>query len=557
MSRCFVGESDRGLGADSEVRQLVEEELYGQLVTRDMMDEIKAVQEERAWICTEKRRMHTLAFSCCGYTCDEYDLGQYGLIYGVQVKHGSVFRCPRCNHMVKGQTVARIAEGAVDEAYHFFYRRMDSGDLAVIGLWAGKRWGYYSKMGSSIYEMAEVPLEVNPTEIVILSRTAATRRYIHRLYEYFGDDLCWYYEGWQKRKTAREKVQGTGIHPHAIDYYRHDANLADQLNDLEQHTLAAIQNSMTKWRGDYIDVLKRTLREPGIEYLLRMGLNDLAYPTLDWQRKLVHTQKTKPTEILPLDSNELARLRDSGVQLKSWMLIVPHAARKLKQPIKLERGMECVRRIVGGASEYRCGILFDMLMKHGKRLGLSAMLRYIHRLKGDELGDWSDYLRMLEDLEPETRDGKVIYPKDPKAAHAEMAMHYKNMKAEIFAEKVAQAAAGWAKDYTFQACGLILSPFETPTEITAEGMVQHICIGSYVESYARRRTILCKLRRVEEPDKPFHAVEFALNGKMVQCRGAYNQTLVEDVPLVKAFWEAWQEAHDTEFEVNLTERRTA
>ena len=88
-----------------------------------------------------------------------------------------------------------------------------------------------------------------------------------------------------------------------------------------------------------------------------------------------------------------------------------------------------------------------------------------------------------------------------------------------------------------------------------EGTMQHICIGSYVERYAGGGTILCKLRRAAEPDKPWHAVEFTTGGAMVQCRGDHNRSEEEDLPVLKRFWAAWDRARKTKTELHVQVRR--
>ena len=121
------------------------------------------------------------------------------------------------------------------------------------------------------------------------------------------------------------------------------------------------------------------------------------------------------------------------------------------------------------------------------------------------------------------------------------------LKARI--RKRAEALAG---RYSFQACGLVLAPFQSATDIIREGMAQSICIGTYVERYASGGTILCTLRREDAPEEPFHAVEFSrTTGAMVQCRGAHNRTLDVDEQLIRDFWAAWDAARGMETTVNL------
>ena len=167
---------------------------------------------------------------------------------------------------------------------------------------------------------------------------------------------------------------------------------------------------------------------------------------------------------------------------------------------------------------------------------------------------WTDYLGELEKL-GEADDESRVFPKDLTEAHAQTSARLRYRHDRETAEKVRAAAGKLRKRYTFRACGLLLEPFETPEEIMREGTMQHICIGSYVERYAGGGTILCKLRRAAEPDKPWHAVEFTTGGAMVQCRGEHNQSAEEDLPVLERFWAAWDQARKTKTELHVLVRR--
>lgn len=97
--------------------------------------------------------------------------------------------------------------------------------------------------------------------------------------------------------------------------------------------------------------------------------------------------------------------------------------------------------------------------------------------------------------------------------------------------------------YCFRAAGLVLRPFDTLSEVILEGRALNICIGSYARSYAQGGTVLCCLRREEEPDAPWRAVEFSpATGKLVQDRGERNDA--RGIPpgvkkQLKLFWAAW------------------
>ena len=103
------------------------------------------------------------------------------------------------------------------------------------------------------------------------------------------------------------------------------------------------------------------------------------------------------------------------------------------------------------------------------------------------------------------------------------------------------------REYGFSFGGLTLRPAKDGDEVRAEGKALHHCVGTYVNSYAEGRTVICVLRRDVEPDRPWRTVEINTAGGLVQDRGYHNDTML-GTPLTKAykamldlFWEAWRE----------------
>ena len=69
--------------------------------------------------------------------------------------------------------------------------------------------------------------------------------------------------------------------------------------------------------------------------------------------------------------------------------------------------------------------------------------------------------------------------------------------------------------------GLLVKVPETPADFREEGMMLHNCIGSYIESIADGKTFIFFIRKIEEPDKPFFAMEYK-DGRIVQIHGYGN-----------------------------------
>lgn len=147
-----------------------------------------------------------------------------------------------------------------------------------------------------------------------------------------------------------------------------------------------------------------------------------------------------------------------------------------------------------------------------------------------DLGEWIDYWEQLHTLHEDMTDTRILLPKDMQAMHQRMTdrlnaiKHQQKLEMDEMARRAfADRFAELRRRYEFEACGLILRPFESAEEVIAEGTALHICIGGYAQRYIKGETILCALRRAECPEEPWRAIEFsAMTGKLVQDRGAYN-----------------------------------
>jgi hypothetical protein len=181
--------------------------------------------------------------------------------------------------------------------------------------------------------------------------------------------------------------------------------------------------------------------------------------------------------------------------------------------------------------------------------------------------EWRDYYRQLARLEEIGAEGKMnqygttlyhitepntalLLPKDMPAMHQRMIERENAMKlerdlrdAEKQRSKLEKRLGALRERYCFRAAGLVLRPFDSLSEVILEGRALNICIGSYARSYAQGGTVLCCLRREEEPDAPWRAVEFSpATGKLVQDRGERNDD--RGIPpgvkkQLKLFWAAW------------------
>ena len=78
--------------------------------------------------------------------------------------------------------------------------------------------------------------------------------------------------------------------------------------------------------------------------------------------------------------------------------------------------------------------------------------------------------------------------------------------------------------------GLLVYVPESAKDLIQEGRSLHNCIGTYVERVAEKKTMVFFVRKMDAPNEPFVAFEYA-NGEVIQCRYDYNKN-VEDTKII-------------------------
>ena len=164
------------------------------------------------------------------------------------------------------------------------------------------------------------------------------------------------------------------------------------------------------------------------------------------------------------------------------------------------------------------------------------------------LSSYCDYIRWCNKYNVEFTD-KIIYPRSIKVAHDEMMRYDQRMEQVSWIKKSKKQVEFFEKNYktkynqvySFSFGNYQIAPFESVEEIITEGEIQKICVGNkdmgYIDRYLKGTIVLCKLRLVSEPDKPFVTVEVR-NGAIVQARGYRNSSPTPEVKIFLGQWKA-------------------
>ncbi len=185
-----------------------------------------------------------------------------------------------------------------------------------------------------------------------------------------------------------------------------------------------------------------------------------------------------------------------------------------------------------------------------------AKCRYIKEQSyGDKrefLSEYMHYLSIAKRLGYEMNK-IVLFPKDFRKADMKMSAEYKILMDKLEEEtrkklnktfgntvnniKKAMMNSDVIKEFMTGSKGLLVKVPETPEELEQEHKALANCLHTYKEKMAKGESTIFFIRRVEEPDKAYFAMEY-MDGKIKQVHGYAN---CNATPEVKQFAEKFAE----------------
>ena len=165
---------------------------------------------------------------------------------------------------------------------------------------------------------------------------------------------------------------------------------------------------------------------------------------------------------------------------------------------------------------------------------------------------FDDYLKMSYYLKYDLRDRGYVIKPDLRKAHDATVEEYNTKKDQIQREIREREEREMAKQMEIirqqanknhsdamhlRTDEFVLVGLWTPDELYSEGRALHNCIGSYANKVAEGKTMIFAIRKSEEPDIPYFALEYS-NNRIIQLRGDHNCSAPQNV---KAFANVFSE----------------
>jgi len=176
--------------------------------------------------------------------------------------------------------------------------------------------------------------------------------------------------------------------------------------------------------------------------------------------------------------------------------------------------------------------------------------------KQNMANDWLEYIGWCKELKYDLSNMFIYMPNNFRKVHDRTAEEYKALqdkkaaaekrrREEAARKELEQTKKAMAEifeksegmdAFSIKGKGLILVVPKSGDEIRAEGEALHHCVGGYVESVAKGETNIFFVRKADEPDKSYFTMEWNHN-KIIQCRGMKNCGMP---PEVRAFTQVFE-----------------
>ena len=266
------------------------------------------------------------------------------------------------------------------------------------------------------------------------------------------------------------------------------------------------------------DTMKRLLdRGSFYEKLQKIGMHNIAF----------YDYKAYSGELIPINKNE------SG--LREMLGISKMDMKRLFQNPNIEciKILQRIKNITDREFEFakkdnQYGTSVVQLRKTG--INTDKIITYLEK-NGVAWHDWIGYVDTLKKMNYPL-DDYYLFPKDFYRDDARVANELTRKTNRSKDEMIKKLADAMRNDKAFKeffagSDGLVVKVPESAEDLYIEGKKLHNCLASYIDRVASGKSLIFFVRKIEEPDKPYIAMEYA-NGRIVQCRYDHNVDVTDE-----------------------------
>lgn len=454
-----------------------------------------------------------------------------------KIRHKEFAMCPNCMATVQCRDLWRGRKSMRADRRFFVTWRKSCKDPGVLVMTGFDVWSDWSSMSNAEPEQVT---KAEAVEVCVFRYGKGGERWMR---EWHWQGESGYKRGWTKKSRC---VSGSSQYGElrivceagALEEAAEGTPIADVLE-----RMGADRNWHPNegYRHDKVTMLDRICRLPCVEYLYKIGQGEIGAKVIDGSTHgLVDLRGKTAARALRMTADEWGEVKGKKLRLSIEALLCREVLRRAGVRINMETICKLARWNVAAYS-------LENLLKHNHKNPAKA-IKYCCK-KGVRIGDYNDMLDQMRQLQMDLSDDKALYPADFYEMHRRYSDRINLLRLEESSQKKAklnplidkQISSGKLDEYFFSALGLVMRPMVSAKEIIREGTIQHICVGSYVETYAKGRDVLCVIRREDALETPLYTVEFTPDGKLVQCRGERNRAPAKRDNM-DLFWALFEDA---------------
>ena len=261
-------------------------------------------------------------------------------------------------------------------------------------------------------------------------------------------------------------------------------------------------------------------RYSSVEKLLKIGLGNLIIKKIMGYGygRTINWHGDTPTKILkkPLTKEDKKYLLGNGNLVRQVTI-------KIWQRFNKTSMQEAVWM---SGSMYALNDIFSIVGREYEDTVIDYLLRQYRKSDKNEeviISDYRDYLRMAHEIGRDIHSKAVMRPKYLKRAHDETMRDYEAKKAEKVDEALREQLKRYKK-YQYSAMGCVVVAPRNSADIINEGIMQHNCVASYIDSVASGLCDIIFVRRVGEEATSYITMEIR-KGEIIQARLKFNKPL--------------------------------
>lgn len=297
-------------------------------------------------------------------------------------------------------------------------------------------------------------------------------------------------------------------------------NTAYQYSALREHAKKNNRCSLHYYLESYA-------KGPALEYIVKLGFNNLAREITDPYSSRMYKQSNYNyinlngktlIEVFGLSKSEIKRAMELDVNFHS--LSVMMESKKYNVKLTNEEINNLAKEHIHDIEDYLEAASYSNTYQLNKYL----------ETKDVDFGDYRDYIGMAKDLGWDLNNRFVLFPYHFIESH-DQAMQLTEVKESLIETKaIMKQYHSLSQVIGYKDEHYIIKMPRGAKEVIREGHRLNHCVATYTKRIADGKTIICFIRKIEDPYNPYYTLELdPKTFKVKQVRGYKNASPPEEV----------------------------